>query len=89
MSYDNGTQTVTLTSYILASTTLIDSLDTPQVGPHTTDGSGPTIGFEMRLVVTNDSTTLPEPMSIALFVPAIGGLLALRRCRRTATIGNS
>lgn len=82
LSYDNGTQTVTLTNYILASTSLISSLSVPQVGPHAVTGGGPTIGFEMTLTVTNDNTAMPEPMSLALIVPAIGGLLAVRRGRR-------
>ncbi|MBW4092117.1 MAG: hypothetical protein HIU82_13565 [Proteobacteria bacterium] len=85
LSYDNGTQTVTLTDYILASTTLISSLNVPQVGTGATSGSGPTIGFEMTLSVTNDTTVVPEPMSIALIVPAIGGLLVARRGRRRAS----
>jgi hypothetical protein len=87
LSYDDGTETVTLTDYILASTTLISSLDVPQVGTGTPSGSGPTIGFEMTLVVTNDGTPVPEPMSIALMLPAIGGLLAVRRGRRRAPTG--
>jgi hypothetical protein len=88
LSYDNGTQTVTLTNYILASTTLISSLDVPQVGSSASSGSGPTIGFEMTLLVTDDSTTVPEPMSMALIVPAIGCLLALRRGRREVATGS-
>ncbi|MGH7043582.1 MAG: PEP-CTERM sorting domain-containing protein, partial [Acetobacteraceae bacterium] len=85
LAYDNGIQTVTLTNYVLASTTLISDLGVPQVGPSALSGSGPTIGFEMTLVVTNDDATVPEPSSMALIVPAIVGLLAWRRSRRFAS----
>lgn len=83
LTYDNGVSTLTVISYVLASQTLITNLGVNQVSTNSTTDGSQNIGFEMTVTVANDaSSPIPEPMTMALMLPAIGMVLEVRRRAR-------
>lgn len=63
--YDNGTSTVTLSSYELDSVAKVVAAGVPDIGFGTASGSQQPQGMQFTLVVTDD-TSVPEPASAAV-----------------------
>ncbi|MEI7712813.1 MAG: PEP-CTERM sorting domain-containing protein [Rhodospirillales bacterium] len=85
LSHDNGTQTVTISSFIALSGSLIASLGIPSVHPSGSYGSfvENQSGFQVTFTVTSD-TPVPEPSSMALLA-GVAGLALIRKRKAPST----
>ena len=85
LSHDNGTETVTFSSFIALSGSLIASLGIPSVQSTGSYGSSPLpqSGFQVTFTVTAD-TPVPEPSSIAVLA-GVAGLALVRKRKVRAT----
>jgi hypothetical protein len=82
-SYDNGTDTVTISNFIALSGSLIASLDVPSVHSNGSYGgySEAESGFQVTFNVSSD-TPAPEPASLGLTGVGLAALGVVRRRRR-------
>lgn len=75
-NWTDGTNTVSVTGLQFYNAIDVSNLGAPGVGVHDTI---PTSITQSAVTFTLDVTAVPEPLSALLLLPAIGGLIAVRR----------